>query len=127
MINYYKFKSNLYKKNGGKMASIVKRDTNRFKELLDGIELQNLAVGKKTHMVKFSLKEGKVLPNHRHIQEQTGYMIRGKMVLTIGGEDYIVETGDSWSIEPNVLHSAKIIEDSEVIEVFSPLREDYLD
>ncbi|RKX95679.1 MAG: cupin domain-containing protein, partial [Spirochaetes bacterium] len=32
-----------------------------------------------------------------------------------------------WSIESNVLHSAKIIEDSEVIEVFSPLREDYLD
>jgi len=127
MINYYRFKSNLFKKNGGGMTNIIKRNTNRFKELLDGIELQNLAVGKKTHMVKFFLKEGKVLPNHRHIQEQTGYMIRGKMVLTIGGEDCLVETGDSWSIESNVLHSAKIIEDSEVIEVFSPLREDYLD
>jgi len=109
------------------MVNIVRKDSHDFKEIIDGIKLQNLAIGKRTHMVRFFLEKGKMLPEHHHSQEQTGYMIKGKMVLTIDGRAYTVKTGDSWSIGSNIFHSAKMIEDCEVIEVFSPVREDYFD
>jgi quercetin dioxygenase-like cupin family protein len=48
------------------------------------------------------------------------------MTFTIESEDHFAEAGDSWSIPGNVEHSVKVHEDSVVIEVFSPVREDYL-
>lgn len=112
---------------GGVMSNIIKKDSHGFKEILDGIRKQNLAIGERTHMVRFFLEKGKLIPVHHHSQEQTGYMIKGKMVLSIAEVDNRVETGDSWSIKADVPHSAKIIEECEVIEVFSPVRDDYLD
>jgi quercetin dioxygenase-like cupin family protein len=53
-------------------------------------------------------------------------MISGKMTFTIDGEDHLTEAGDSWSIPGNVEHSVQVHQDSVVIEVFSPVREDYL-
>ena len=68
---------------------------------------------------------GKTLPVHAHPQEQTGYLVAGHIILTIGGKPHEMKPGDSWSIPGNVEHGARIIEDSVAIEVFSPVREDY--
>jgi len=48
------------------------------------------------------------------------------MILTIGGEVNEMQEGDSWVIPGNVMHRAKIIADSVAVEIFSPVREDYL-
>jgi len=44
----------------------------------------------------------------------------------LDGEIWDVEAGDSWCLPGNIEHSAEALEDSVVIEVFSPVREDYL-
>jgi hypothetical protein len=46
--------------------------------------------------------------------------------LSIGAEEYQAQGGDSWCISGGVEHGADILEDSVAIEVFSPVREDYL-
>jgi mannose-6-phosphate isomerase-like protein (cupin superfamily) len=66
------------------------------------------------------------VPRHAHPQEQTGYLISGRIRLSIGEESFDVEHGDSWCIPGNVEHQAEILEDSVAVEVFSPVREDYL-
>jgi len=48
------------------------------------------------------------------------------MRLTIDTESFDVEAGDSWSVPLNVEHGVEVKEDTLVVEVFSPLREDYL-
>jgi quercetin dioxygenase-like cupin family protein len=53
-------------------------------------------------------------------------MISGKLRFVVDGETRDVETGDSWCFKGGVEHSAEALEDSIVIEVFSPVREDYL-
>jgi quercetin dioxygenase-like cupin family protein len=58
--------------------------------------------------------------------EQTGYLVEGRMRLSIGTEEYEVEAGDSWCIPGGVEHGAHILEDSVAVEVFSPVRDDYL-
>jgi quercetin dioxygenase-like cupin family protein len=97
-----------------------------YRQALDGVEMKTLVYGKSTLLSEFRLTAGALLPLHSHEQEQTGYLISGEIILTIGDETCTVKPGDSWSIGAHVVHGAKIILDSTAIEVFSPLREDYL-
>ena len=97
-----------------------------YRKSLDGIEQKTLVHGDKTLMVEFHLKKGAILPLHSHPHEQTGYLVDGHILLTIGPDIFQVKSGDSWCIPGNTLHSAEIIEDSVAVEVFSPVREDYL-
>lgn len=91
-----------------------------------GIEMKTLAHGENTLMTEFRLKAGSILPTHLHPHEQTGYLVSGHIELIIGGEVYDTLPGDSWCIPGNAEHGAKVIEDSVAVEVFSPVREDYL-
>jgi len=92
----------------------------------EGILRKTLVHGKNTLMTEFILKKGAILPAHRHPQEQTGYLVFGHIFLTIGDEVREVRAGDSWMIPGNVEHGATIVTDSVAVEVFSPVRDDYL-
>ncbi len=97
-----------------------------FKEVLDKISMKTLVHGDNTLMVEFHLGKGADLPSHSHPHEQTGFLVTGCIKLTIGKEAYLVEPGGSWCIPGGVEHKAVALEDSAAVEVFSPVREDYL-
>jgi quercetin dioxygenase-like cupin family protein len=103
-----------------------KKSGNGYTSALKGIEQKTLVYGKKTLMTEFLLKKGSSLPVHSHPHEQTGYLVSGHIVLTIGGEQHDTLPGDSWCIAGDVLHSAEMLEDSVAVEVFSPVREEYI-
>lgn len=96
------------------------------KQVLPGISQKTLIFGEKTLMTEFILQAGSSLPEHAHPYEQTGYLVKGRMQLRIGNEDCDAREGDCWCIPMNVVHGARIIEDSIAIEVFSPRRDDYI-
>jgi len=102
-----------------------KADTG-YRELLDGVEMKTLAHGDKTLLAEFHLSSGAAIPMHAHIYEQTGYLVSGRMRFTIGSEQYECTPGDTWCIAGDVEHGVEVLEDSVVVEVFSPVREDYL-
>jgi quercetin dioxygenase-like cupin family protein len=102
-----------------------KASDNGFVELLPGIAIKTLCHGEHSTMVEFRLKKGALLPEHRHPNEQTGYLLKGKMRLYSGPVAREVGPGDSWSIPKDLLHKAEILEDSVAVEVFSPPRLDY--
>jgi quercetin dioxygenase-like cupin family protein len=97
-----------------------------YKRALDGIEQKTLVHGDNTLMVEFLLQKNAVLPLHSHPHEQTGYLIKGRIRLTVGADVHEVMPGDSWCVPGSVLHGAEIIEESVAVEVFSPVRKDYL-
>lgn len=99
--------------------------TEGYADPLPGVRRKTLAFGERTLMTEFRLAKDSALPEHAHPYEQTGYLVKGHMVLTIGGAEHDTTPGDSWCIPVNVVHSARILEDSIAIEVFSPAREDY--
>ena len=104
-----------------------KNDSKSYREVLPGISMKAVVYGENTLMTEFFLKNGSTLPAHNHIHEQTGYLVSGKILLTIGEETFEVEPGDSWSIPASVTHSVKILENSIAVEVFSPRREEYME
>jgi quercetin dioxygenase-like cupin family protein len=93
---------------------------------VDGIERKTLVHGERTLMTEFRLRKGSILPRHTHQHEQTGYLVKGRIRLWIGREEHDARPGDSWCIPGGSEHGAEILEDSVAIEVFSPVREDYL-
>ena len=103
-----------------------KKNTGKAKQLLDGIELTTLVHGQKTLMGQFKLTKGAAIPAHAHPHEQTGFMVSGKLRFVVDGETMDVEAGDSWCLPGNAMHGVEVVEEAVVIEVFSPVREDYL-
>jgi len=103
-----------------------KKNDAKYNQPAEGIEFKTLAYGEKTQLCEFRIKKGSIMPVHDHPHEQTGYLVSGKLILIIGDQRYDVGPGDSWSIPGNVQHSAEVVENSVAIEVFSPLRKEYL-
>lgn len=91
-----------------------------------GIMLKTLAYGMKTHLTEFHMAKGTIIPEHDHHHEQTGYLVSGRLTFTAAGEVFEAEPGDAWSFPGGVRHSVQVHEDSLVVEVFSPIRDDYL-
>jgi quercetin dioxygenase-like cupin family protein len=106
---------------------MFKKDSGQgYRELLEGVQLQTLVYGEKTLMGRFRLKKGSKVPLHKHPYEQTGIMVSGKLEFMVGGESFTAEPGDSWCIPENVEHGADALENSLLVEIFSPVRKDYL-
>ena len=103
-----------------------KSNKDGYKQILEGVTIKTLVYGEKSLLAEIRLEKGCRLPLHNHPHEQTGYMIAGHMKLSIGGEIVEVKPDDSWCIPAGMEHGAEILEDSKIIEVFSPVREDYL-
>jgi quercetin dioxygenase-like cupin family protein len=104
----------------------VKRSDGGYREPAPGITFRTLSHGQRTLMAEFRLSGGSLLPAHSHPHEQSGYLVAGALRLVIGGEVCEVAPGDSWCIPGGVEHRAEVLEDSVAVEVFSPVREDYL-
>ena len=69
---------------------------------------------------------GAEVPLHHHPHEQGGMLLQGRLQLTIGDETRVVEAGAMFLIPPNVPHRAVAIDGPVVVlDVFSPVREDY--
>lgn len=109
---------------GGAMFN--KRSNTGYKQAVEGISLKTLAYGTKTLLAEFRLERGAQLPRHAHPHEQTGYLVSGRIRLSIGEDTFDVEPGDSWCIPGNLEHGAEVLENAVAVEAFSPVREDYL-
>jgi len=104
----------------------TKSEDRDYKKLVEGVQYKTLIWGTKSSLSMFELDRGAAIPNHRHPNEQSGYLISGKIVFIIEGERFEAKPGNGWNLESNVEHGAEILEDSVIIEVFSPVREDYM-
>jgi quercetin dioxygenase-like cupin family protein len=72
------------------------------------------------------MDDGAEVPMHNHPHEQGGILLKGRLQLTIGDETRTVEAGALFLIPPGVVHRAVAVDGPAVVlDVFSPVREDY--
>lgn len=81
--------------------------------------------GEKLTVAHFEIEKGSKLPEHSHEHEQITQVLSGKLELTIEGESHMLEAGLAAIIPPNANHSGLAITDCYVMDVFTPVREDY--
>lgn len=104
---------------------IIKKE-NAKKRHFKGVDFDVLAVGQKTMVTKMNFKVGDNVPFHSHPNEQCGYVISGKYRMKFNDYSEVLSSGDSYSIPENVEHSLEVLEAGEVIDVFTPPRQDYI-
>ena len=69
--------------------------------------------------------EGADLPQHAHVHEQVLNMLEGEFELTLNGEVLLLRPGQVVAIPSNVPHSGRAITKCRILDVFSPVREDF--
>lgn len=96
----------------------------KAKELASGITGHYIH-GEKSTLGLVILEKGSSVPPHQHPQEQITYILEGSLQMVIDGKDCLLEAGMYYIIASNIVHSAIAITDCQLIDVFSPVREDY--
>jgi quercetin dioxygenase-like cupin family protein len=95
-------------------------------ELAPGVKRMTCAVGENMMQMIVRYEKGAKAPEHSHVNEQIAAVLSGKMRLIIGGEPHELSQGESVVMRGSVPHSAEALEESWVLDTFTPLREDLL-
>jgi len=91
-----------------------------------GIFRTTLAYNDQLMVCHYTMKKNAHVPLHEHAAAQNGYVIKGKLRMTKeGGDSFIAEAGTGYCFSPDEKHGADVLEDSEVIECFTPMRPEY--
>jgi unsaturated pyranuronate lyase len=77
-------------------------------------------------IARIVLAQGAVVPSHEHPNEQIATVLQGRLRFDIDGQELIAGAGESIPLAANVPHAVEALEDSVVLDVFSPVRADWL-
>ncbi len=88
---------------------------------------RKIVSGDRQMLAQIYLKRGALVPLHQHASEQMTYVLQGSLRFLVGGEETIVREGEVLHIPAGVEHQAEALEDTFELDVFSPVREDWLD
>lgn len=97
-----------------------------WEDLGGGVSRKFLGYDNQIMMVQVKFEKGAIGSAHQHFHTQATYCAAGKFEFTIDGEVKTVEAGDGVYIAPNLMHGALCLEEGILIDVFSPVREDFL-
>lgn len=92
----------------------------------DGLKRQLLGFGETIMMARVSFEQGAVGEVHQHEHAQVSYVESGAFDVYIDGQEHRLTAGDGFYIHPNTDHGAVCREAGVLIDVFSPLRKDFL-
>jgi len=93
----------------------------------EGVKRKIMGYDDKIMLVNVHFSEGGVGPMHEHHHSQVTYVVSGEFELTIGDETKLMKGGDAFYIPPHVLHGAICKKEGVLIDVFSPIREDFME
>lgn len=98
----------------------------KWEDLGNGVKRRVLAYTQDIMVVEAAFQEGGVGAPHSHPQAQCTYILSGTFVFTCDSENYTVSAGDSLAFERNETHGCICRSEGTLIDVFSPMREDFL-
>jgi unsaturated pyranuronate lyase len=90
---------------------------------------RRLVTGERVMLAEVTLAKGCLVPGHRHEHEQLTQVMRGALKFWVGdndAEELVLREGEVLHLPSNVWHRAESLEESVVLDVFSPPREDWL-
>lgn len=94
------------------------------KEVIKGYRGKTVHTGSMTFMY-WTVEEGAVMPLHSHMHEQIANVLKGEFELTVDGQTELLLPGMVAVIPPHVIHGGRAITACELLDVFTPEREDY--
>jgi quercetin dioxygenase-like cupin family protein len=88
---------------------------------------RKIVTGEREMLAQIHLKKGALVPMHSHESEQMTYVLQGALKFVVGGEEIVVRQGEVLHIPSWLEHQAEALDDTLELDVFSPIRQDWLD
>jgi quercetin dioxygenase-like cupin family protein len=96
------------------------------KEVLSPAIARKIISGDKAMVAQVFLEKGAVVPEHHHESEQITYILEGALKFELEGREIVVNAGEVLRIPSNVPHRAVALADTLDLDIFSPIRHDWL-
>ncbi|MBL7816798.1 MAG: cupin domain-containing protein [Saprospiraceae bacterium] len=106
--------------------TLITDDELEWTNVEEGVRRKVMAYNNVLMLVKVTFEKGRIGALHHHPHLQISYVASGVFEITISGEAKILRGGDVYFVPENAVHGAVCLEDGLLIDVFSPLREDFL-
>ena len=97
------------------------------KEEMNDLLARRCINGDRMTLAMIYLKKGCVVPLHSHENEQMSTVFTGALKFLIDGKEIVVKPGETLRIPPLMPHAAEALEDTEQMDVFAPIRQDWID
>ncbi len=109
-----------------KNKKFVLNDNIEFEDLGEGVKRKILSYTDALMVVEVHFEEGSIGYLHEHFHEQITYVLDGEFEFEVSGEKQIVKKGDTIYMEPDCLHGAKCLKAGILLDIFTPMREDFV-
>lgn len=107
------------------MSDVVHRNNEQMTNPEPGLKRQVMSYTPEMMLVRHTMEPGWVGAAHSHPHQQLVFVVSGHIVLTTPDGDHTLRAGDSIIVPGDAVHQARAFEASEVLDVFTPYREDY--
>lgn len=104
----------------------TKNETGIFQSAGEGVTRKILSYSENMMIVELEFKKGAIGALHKHEHEQIGYIIKGKLELIDEGKKTILSGGDSYYMAPGEEHGVTALEETKMVDIFTPMRKDFL-
>lgn len=98
-----------------------------WEQVAEGVKRKVMTYDANLMMVKVAFETGGIGAAHSHVHTQMSYVASGSFSVMIGDETRIVRAGDVYYIPPNVWHGAVCEEAGVLVDVFTPMRDDFIE
>ena len=95
-------------------------------EVMSDVISRKVISGDKAMVAQVFLKKDAVVPEHQHESEQLTYILEGALKFELEGKEVVVRAGEVLRIPSHVPHRAVALEDTLDLDIFSPIRTDWL-
>lgn len=102
------------------------KNDNPWIDICPGIKRQTVASGKTMYQMLARLEAGSKMPEQQHPQEQIVHVLSGRMKLIVGGTAHELAAGDSFYLASHMPHGVETVDETSVLDTFSPPRDEYL-
>ncbi len=110
----------------GTSAAFLLGDEMEWEIIGKGVKRKIMTYDDTIMLVNVHFDKGGIGAIHEHYHSQVTYVESGQFEVTIGSETKILKGGDSFYVQPHVLHGAICLESGILVDVFSPMREDFI-
>lgn len=104
----------------------VLNDEVQYEQVGNGVKRKVMSYDERLMMVRVEFEKGSIGALHSHHHSQITHIESGSFEVEIGTEKKVLKTGDAYYIPPNVIHGVVCLEKGVLIDMFSPMREDFV-
>ena len=106
--------------------TFIQSEEIEWEKVGEGIDRKILGYDDVLMMVSVRFSKGSVGTLHHHVHRQISYVESGVFKVTINDQQKVLQKGDCFFVQPDLVHGVVALEQGTLIDIFSPCRKDFL-